>query len=365
MKYLVLIASLFLLGCEADGKVQDATAPVSKVAAQAIPVRVSAVVPTDLIRSLELGGVASAGRSARLAPTGQGVVTSLPVKLGQQVKKGQVLATLDTSTLSLQLEQAEKSAELARLQLKDANNSAARISVLGAEGAVSTAQQDQAQMGQQLAEAQVAQAEASLAVLRNQIGKAKLVAPFSGTVTGVYLEEGEFFTGMAGMGGPPALVAVDSLDPMHLDVHVPDVDLGRVRVGMKAIVTGDAFPGREWPGEVELINAAADRGARTFTVRIAVANKDFALKPGLFLDSRLILEEQPGVLTIPEVAVADHDSDRPYVMLADSGAAKRVYVELGLKGDEGWAVAGLQAGDEVIVEGQFGLPDGAVVRVID
>lgn len=364
MKPLLIALALVLAGCEAQS---TPTAPTEAPKAQSnqIPVRVSAAVSTDLIRSLELGGVAKAGRSARLAPTGQGVVKSLPVKLGQRVKKGQVLAELDTSTMSLQLNQAQKSADLARLQLADAQNSAARISVLSAEGAVSTQQIDQAAMGQQLAEAQVAQAEASLAVLKNQIGKARLTAPFDGLVTGVFLEEGEFFTGMAGMGGPPALVSVESLDPIHLDVHVPDVDLGRVAVDMKAIVTGDAFPDRTWEGHVELISAAADAGARTFTVRVSVPNPDLALKPGLFLDARLILEEQAGVLAIPEVAVADPDSGKPYVMVAAADKAERVYVELGLKGDEGWAVQGLDAGQQVIVEGQFGLPDGASVRVID
>jgi RND family efflux transporter MFP subunit len=364
MKLLVLAFSFALLGCEGQSTATEADAP-ARVEVQAIPVRVAAATSTKLVRSLELGGVATAGRAARLAPSGQGVVTSLPVKLGQKVKKGQLLAALDVSTMSLQLDQARKSADLARLQLQDAESSATRIGVLSAEGAVSTVQLDQASMAKQLAEAQVAQAVASLAVLENQISKARLIAPFGGMITGVFLEEGEFFTGMAGMGGPPALVAVESIDPLHLDVHVPDVDLARVSPGMRAVVSGDAFPGRSWDGVVELIGASADRGARTFTVRVSVPNPDDALRPGLFLDARLILEEQADVLAIPDVAVADPDSEKPYVMVASADKAKRVYIQVGLKGDEGWAVEGLNAGDEVIIEGQFGLPDGATIRVID
>ncbi len=360
----LFLLSLSLLGCDPGGSIDPAQATAAAPQAQAVPVRVATAAPVDLLRSLQLGGVAAADRSARLAPAGQGIINALHVELGQRVKKGQVLAELDVSTLSLQLNQAQKSTELARLQATDARKEASRIDLLKAEGAVSTQQTDKMAMGLQLAEAQVAQAEASLAVLENQIGKARLKAPFSGTVTGVFLEEGEFFTGMAGIGGPPALVSIESLDPIRLDVHVPDVDLGRVSVGMRVLVTSDAFPDRQWEGEVALINAAADRGARTFTVRIRIPNDDGALRPGLFLTGRLVLEQQDGVLAIPENAVSEPDSDKPFVMVVDGSTAHRTYIELGLKGDAGWAVTGVEDGQQVVVEGHFGLPDGANVRVI-
>jgi membrane fusion protein (multidrug efflux system) len=365
MKHLLpLMGLLLLIGCDAlGGKGSGADAPVPQE--QAVPVRVAVTAPGQLVRSLELGGVASADRSARIAPTGQGVIRSLKVELGQKVKKGELLAELDVSTLSLQLDQARSSAQLARLQAQDTRQEAARVDMLQAEGAASSQQIDKMAMGLQLADAQVAQAEASLAVLENQIAKARLTAPFAGTVTGVFLEEGEFFTGMAGMGGPPALVALESLDPIRLDVHVPDVDLARVEQGMRVLITSGAFPGRQWEGEIALINAVADVGARTFTVRIRVPNEDGALRPGLFLTARLVLEQQEDVLAIPEKAISEPDSAEPFVMVVEGSTARRKAVQPGLRGDSGWAVGGLTAGEQVVVEGHFGLPDGAHVRVID
>ncbi len=360
-----LLLGLFLLsGCAANGSTDPAEAP-TPARVQAVPVRVADANTVELVRSLELGGIAAAWRSARLAPAGQGIVKELHVELGQVIKQGTVLAELDASTLKLQLAQARKSAELGHLQLENARTEAARATMLEAEGAIASQQIDQAQMSLQLAEAQVAQAEASLAVLQDQINKAQLIAPFAGTVTGVFLEQGEFFTGMAGMGGPPALVSIDALDPIRLDVHVPDVDLARLEPGMRAIVSTDALPDRQWEGEIALVSAAADPGSRTFTARIRVPNADHALKPGLFLTARLVLEQRDAILAIPEVAIADPDSESPFVMVVEEGVARRKPVKLGLKGDEGWAVEGISEGEQVVTEGHFGLPDGAKVRVIE
>ena len=251
-----------------------------------------------------------------------------------------------------------------RAELRDARREADRAEQLEASGAIAGQQIDQARAGLQLAEAQSASTEASLAVLKDQIEKSTLTAPFDGTVTGVFLEEGEFFTAMSGMGGPPALVSVDALDVIRVDVDLPDVDLARVRAGMRALVSSDALPDSSWEGEVVVVGASANAGSRTFTVRVRVPNPDGTLRPGLFLRVKLVLEEEAAVIAVPQAAVAEPDGE-PFVMTIDGTTARRRPVTIGLKGDSGWAVAGLQPGERVVVEGQFGLPDGATVRVID
>jgi len=168
---------------------------------------------------------------------------------------------------------------------------------------------------------------------------------------------------MAGMGGPPALIELDALDPIRLDVHIPDVDLSRIQAGMEVAATTDAWPDREFPGEVTLVNAAADAGARTFLVRISLPNEDRALRPGLFLTARLVVDQRPEAIVVPAVAVTD-GVDSPYVMVVEGTTARRTPVEPGLRGDDGWEVTGVSPGAQVVVEGQFGLPEGATVRVL-
>ena len=115
MYALTTLLLLTLAGCG-----DDTSAPADELK-RAIPVRVATVASTDLVRSLKLGGVATAGRSARLAPVGQGRIESIDVSLGDPVVRGQRLVQLDVSTLSLQRVQAETAVTLAKLQQQDAS----------------------------------------------------------------------------------------------------------------------------------------------------------------------------------------------------------------------------------------------------
>lgn len=359
---LVLAAAGLLLGagCEAP---QPVTAAVSKADLQAAAVRVEPATQRSLQRTLELGGVARAWRSANLVPMGQGVVRTLPAKLGDAVKKGALLAELDTSTLRLQLEQTRRGLELGRLQLADSERETERARALKASGSIPSATLDKAESGLLMARAQVAQGEAALAVIDDQLRQARLIAPFSGTVTAVALEEGEFFVPMAGMGGAPSLVTLEALDPLKIDLHVPDVDLRLITEGMGVIVRTEALPGREFPGEVALIGASADQGARTFLVRVRVPNPDNELRPGVFATASVVLEQRDDVVVVPESAL-DTSSGEPVVMVLKDGKAARQPVTLGLHGDDGLEVGGIAAGDQILVQGHFGLPDGSAVRVI-
>ena len=363
LAFVLLAFTLALAGCE-SGSSASPDAQAATAATYAVPVRVAPVELGPLTRSLRLGGTAQASRSARLAPSGQGKIAELPARLGMTVARGDLLASLDTSTMRLQLDQARKSAELARLQLTDSKAEMERARRLAEAQAIPTQTLDQAESAHRLASAQVDQAEASLAVLADQVGKARLTAPFAGTITGVHLEVGEFFSGMAGLTGPPMLVELKALDPIQLDVHIPDVDLARLQVGMVALVSTAAMPDREWTGKIELINASADTGARTFLVRIVIPNGDHALKPGLFLESRLVLEQLDDVIVVPNKAVTT-TQDGAYVMIVDADRARKVPVVPGVRGDQGWQVEGLQAGASVVIEGQFGLPDGNSIKVVE
>jgi len=364
MRLLLLpaLASLLLAGCGEPASGSE-DAPATSVADRSVPVTVTTVTTRALARTLELGGVAQASRSARLIPIGQGVVTRIPVQLGEVVRKGALLAELDTSTMKLQLAQASTSVEVARLQVADAEREAERARTLAASGALPQASLDQAESGLLMARAQLAQGDASLAVLRDQLRQARLVAPFAGTVTGVFLEEGEFFSPAPSMSGPPALVALDALDELHLDVHIPDVDLELVREGMSVVAVAEAFPDRVFPAEIALIGATADAGARTFLVRIRIANPDRLLRPGLFLAARVELERKDDVIVVPQEAIAKR-AGVDFVMVLDGDRARQQTVAIGLQGDDGVEISGIEAGARLLVDGQFGLPDGSLVRVV-
>ena len=368
MKRLLLpLALLGLVACEQPeaASTSDTPAPeaLASYDANAIPVRSQPAAQGAVVRTLELGGVAEAWRAARLAPSAQGVVETLNVQLGDTVTRGQLLAAVDTTTLKLQHQAAQRAVDLARLQLTDAESEASRAKGLAESGAITPRDGDKAALGLDLARAQLDQAEAQAAALAGQMKLAQVHAPFAGRVTALHVEQGEFFSGMGGMGGPPMLVEVQALETIKVDVNLPEIDLSRVREGMKVELISDAFVGRTFEGVVSLVNAAATPGARTFLVRIKCDNSDGTLRPGMFLRARVVVEKRDDVVYVPERAVTRHGGGH-YVMLLEGDTAKRRPVTPGLRGDQGWQIEGVQAGEQVVIEGHFGLPDGATVRVI-
>ena len=123
------------------------------------------------------------------------------------------------------------------------------------------------------------------------------------------------------------------------------------------------MPGVDFAGEVALIGASADQGARTFLVRVRVPNPGHKLRPGLFASASIVLEQRDDVVVVPESAL-DTSSGEPVVMVLEGDKARRQPVTLGLRGDDGLEVGGIAAGARILTEGHFGLPDGSAVRVI-
>lgn len=356
------LLALVLLGCPSAST--TTAAPARSADVDAIPVVVAAAAQGPVVRTLELGGLAEAWRAARLAPSAQGVVETLNVQLGDSVQKGQLLAAIDTTALRLQREAANRSVDLATIQLTDAKAEAARAKDLAASGAVTSRDLEKAELGLELAQAQLEQARAQAASLDGQIRLAQVVAPFAGRVTSLSVEQGEFFTSMASMGGPPMLVEVQALDTIRVDVAVPESDLSKVSEGLAVTLHSDAFPGQTFAGTVTLVNAAATPGARTFLVRIKVPNEGSVLRPGMFLRASLMVSRKDDVISVPPKAVTKGD-DGAWVMVVEGDTAKRRAVTPGLRGDDRWELGGVQPGENVVVEGHFGLPDGAQVRVIE
>ncbi|MCO4772876.1 MAG: efflux RND transporter periplasmic adaptor subunit [Deltaproteobacteria bacterium] len=360
----VLIAGLCAAGCPSPSSTTAASTPARTMGdVDAIPVVVAPAAEGEVVRTLQLGGLAQAWRAARLAPSAQGVVETLNVELGDTVEKGKLLASIDTSALRLQRDAAARSIDLAAIQVTDARGEAARARELAPSGAITPRDLEKAELGLELARAQLEQARAQSAALDGQIRLAQVVAPFGGRVTALSIEQGEFFASMGSMGGPPMLVEVQALDTIKVDVAVPESDLAKVSEGMEVSLHSDAFAERTFKGEVTLVNAAATPGARTFLVRIKVPNDDGALRPGMFLRASLMVDRADGVVSVPPVAVTRQEAGA-YVMVIEDNIAKRRPVTPGLRGDSKWALQGVTAGEQVVVEGQFGLPEGARVRII-
>jgi len=149
---------------------------------------------------------------------------------------------------------------------------------------------------------------------------------------------------------------------IKLAVAVSGEDIGLIRKGQDAILIVGALPGREFRGTVRIVNLTADPQSKKFGVEIYVANPDAALRPGTFGDLIFEVESHENALVVPQSAILEN----AYVFVAEGGKAVRKNVKLGLQNTTMIEVlSGLAEGDPVVVEGNYGLEDGAALQVLE
>jgi len=319
-------------------------------------------------------GTVKACQRAKLAPPAGGQIARLPVKKGDQVEKDQVLLELWNDDIRAELAVVEQDAGAARARRDEAcvaakvarqeSNRLARlvgrklVSVELAERAAGEA--DSREAACRAAGAQIRVSQARIDAARARLERTLLRAPFAGTVAEINGELGEFVTpSPVGIPTPPAVDVVD-ISCIYITAPIDEVDAPRVREGMPARVTLDAFKDRSFPAHVRRVAPYVldtEKQARTVEVEAEIDDRgDALLLPGYSADVEVILAEHADVLRIPTRALVE--GNRVYVL--EEGRARAVEIETGLGNWEYTEVTqGLEAGQRVIVSiDREGLADG-------
>jgi len=189
--------------------------------------------------------------------------------------------------------------------------------------------------------------------------KAEVRAPISGVITLYFAEPGDAV--LPAPGGPVCTIA--DMDRVKVFIYVSERDIGKVRKGQKATVLADAYPGKVFNGIVNNVSAAADPQTRKIRAEITVPNPGHLLKPGTFARVEVTTSRREGVLAVPNSAILK-ENGKKFVFTVKDGIAKKNFVESGLKTeDKTGVVSGLNEGDSVVIEGNWGLSEGKKVSV--
>jgi HlyD family secretion protein len=319
-------------------------------------------------------GTIKACKRARMAPPSPGQIAHLPVKKGDRVIRGQVLLELWNDDLRANLALATRDAEAAKARRDQACIEAATarrestrmaklvqdklVSVELAERSASTA--DGAAAACRAASEQVSVASARIDAANAALERTRLRAPFDGIVAEINGEIGEFITpSPVGIPTPPAVDLVDA-SCIYVTAPIDEVDAPRVKEGMRARVTLDAFKDRHFAAHVRRVAPYVldiEKQARTVEVEAEIDEHDgAALLPGYSADVEIIIADRPGVLRVPTRALVD--GRKLYVL--EGGRVRLVTVVTGLGNWEYTEiVSGLQPGARVVVSiDRAGLADG-------
>jgi multidrug efflux system membrane fusion protein len=289
-----------------------------------------------------------------------GKIVARLVEVGQQVKRGQVLARLDPEDQKLTAEAAKQQLLAARSDYQQARADLVRYKDLVDKGFISAAEFDRRKTTYQTAAARLEQATAQLELNRNQTEYTTLRADHDGVVTAVQAEVGQVVT--AGQ----TVVKVARLDEKEVAVNVPENRLVELRAAKDADISLWASPGRIYKGRVREVSPSADNVTRTYTVKVTVLDPDPSVQLGMTANVRLSGGARAEVARLPLTALFQKGEEAA-VWLIDPNTHQVTLkpVQVGrYTQDYVTIVSGLNDGDLVVRAGVHKLNQGEKVRVL-
>ncbi|RZO83210.1 MAG: efflux RND transporter periplasmic adaptor subunit [Oceanococcus sp.] len=279
-----------------------------------------------------------------------GIVDTIHFTAGSQVKAGDLLVSLETSTEKAELAQLKAQADIAEVNLRRARDLIKRKVM------------SQSEFDQTKAEAAAARAAADAQQAR--LDQKEVRAPFAGVLGIRQISVGEYLAAGAPM------VSLQSLDPMEIEFALPEARLSMVDVGLPISVSVDAWPGESFSGQISVIEPRIDNATRNFRARGSVSNPEGKLRAGMF--GRITIQ-RPGtdsVLAIPRTSIS-YDSFGTSVFViqkAEDDAEKQVvnqrFIRIGkARGDFVEVLEGLEEGEQIASGGLLKLRNGAPVII--
>ncbi|WP_237156965.1 efflux RND transporter periplasmic adaptor subunit [Photobacterium rosenbergii] len=313
----------------------------------AIPVTVEPVSTRSIAQKIEEVGKITALDNANLTFSAGAKIEKIAFNDGDAVKKGDVIAELDSTKAKADLDKARSTLNLAKTKLQRTRDLLAKQ-----PDALSPQDMDELQEEVNLAAADFRQQEATLKDYT-------IVAPFDGRLT--------TFTHSIGshIDASTALVSLYKLDPVNVTYAISQEDLGMAQIGQTVNVSVSAFPEQTFTGEVNYIAPAVDESSGRVEVHATIENQELVLAPGMFANVSQQLQRGKAQLVVPQNAVLANNEQR-YLWVVEGSQPQRRQVELGANTNDGYVIIkqGLKKGEHVVITGQQKLTDESTVNVL-
>jgi membrane fusion protein (multidrug efflux system) len=340
---LFLAGGMLLTACAQKEKPAGGAAATADTLA-AIPVRVMQIAKTKISRTVDYTATIQAYEEVNMAPSTPGRVDKIYVEVGDRVQKGQKLFLMDRTQYYAN-----------KIQLANLEKDLARMDTLMKVGSIKAQTYDQTK----------AQYEVTKTNVDFMEENTLLEAPFSGIITGRYLEDGELYSGAPGLSGKAAVVTLMQINPVKIIVSISEQNYPLIKNGMIARITADVYPDKEFTGKIFRVHPTIDPMSRTFLAEIQISNGNEVLRPGMFARVYIDMGEvEAFVVPSSSVLVQEGTNDR-FIFVADGNTASRRLVKLGKRFDDKVEIVegDLKEGDNLVVDGQARLKDGLSLEI--
>ncbi|MGM9854005.1 MAG: efflux RND transporter periplasmic adaptor subunit [Muribaculaceae bacterium] len=333
-RYIILSAAAALLATACGKKEEDKKADAMDVL-PLVEVETVHVAAVDQIH--EYTANVEAYKSNNISPAASNRIKTITVDVGDHVRRGQVLVTMDNSEaarLKVNLDQIQREYNRATQLLKIGSGTQAQVDQLKA------------------------QLDASRTQYNNVIENTVLRSPVSGVVTARNFDPGDVTAGQ------PVLTIGQITPDVKIIINVTEADRAKFHAGMPVDVTFDAFPGESYAAKVSRIYPAVDPQTRTFQAEVLIPNNGEKFFPGMFARVSVNHGTQENVVVPDRAVVKQTGSGNRYVYVLRGDKVTFNKVELGTRTDNGYEIiSGVADGDTVVVAGQSRLADGVRVQL--
>ena len=370
---IVMGLTLLTWGCENPGSQEDNIPTVRTVVEQIPVIKVTTVKRGDIAVPILATGTLFPAHESKIGPKISGTIEIVYVDEGDEARKGQILARLDQKNLLIAERQCQAAVRVAEAQLKEAElkelnlrKEKERLANLFEKHAISRQRYDDidtvhsmALARMELINAQILSARENLAMAEQKLKDTGITSPFSGLIVKRFINRGEYVTTMP----PTLLFLIMNIDKVKMEVGLPEVHLANVAMGNPVEIVTDTYPGVTFKGEISTINPMVDPGSRAFNAKVEIPNKAHRLRPGMFARVKIYPSIHEGVLIVPFKSIVRRGGSTA-VFVAEGDRVSLRAVTVGVTTErEIEVVDGLQEGEEVAVEGHYGMPDKTKVRV--
>ena len=309
-----------------------------------IPVEVTVITRGDISNYILLSSNLETEIMADVYSRAQGIVQKIFIEEGQWVKKGQIMLTLEAKEYEL-------SEQKAKIDYQQQLSNFKRLEAMHEKSLLSNEEFEKAKYTLQSSEIQWKEAQLNLDYMQ-------IRSPISGRV-------GERLAKIGKRIQPTdKLFSVVDNSQVIAVVYVPEKNLNQLKIGQRVVVSSDHLQGKTFTAWIKRISPVVDPSSGTFKVTIGVKNKGNALRPGMFVNARIILDTHTDVVLIPKTAVV-YENEYMNVFIVRDNVAHKIRLEPGYEDNEKIeSLKDIEEGDKIVVIGQAGMKDKSKVNIV-
>jgi len=316
------------------------------------------VIQTNIAFAVNAAGEISPAEQVSVRPEINGRIETLPVDLGDRVKKGDLLFSLDDKELQNQRASGVTAVARAKLELDQAERNFKRAEELHADNLISQEIYENTKTAYELAKNALERSQKELAIIEERLTKTQVVAPFDCTVLTRPVSIGQAVSGSGGFNSGTEVLTIADLNSMIINAHVNQADVPRLSVNQEVEVAVEAVAGLKVTGIVERIapQATIKNNIKGFASRVLLTNVDQRVRPGMTANVKVPVASADNVLAVPLAAVFTERNPETQEMerfayVLKGGAYEKRNLQVGIS-DYFYAEiqGGLRAGEVVSLE---------------